>query len=388
MLLIDILHLRIPDFPIAVARVRDAALGRRPVAVAAGQHERALVQAVSAEARAEGVHEGLPVYRARRLCPALEMIPPDPVLVGRAFAALLKVAGRYTPVWEPGLPGRLYLDLTGCGRLLGEGRDVGMRLEREVARDLRLSGTVGVAGNKLVSGIAAGFLEKPGVCDVFRGSEGSFIAPLPVSVLPGMGPAREEALLRELNLRRVGDVGALSVAQLRTAFGPFAPLLHQRARGIDPSPVRPPQRTPEVAEVSVLERGDNDDALLRAELCRLVEGCGFRLRKQGKSAGRLSLTVDYADGQRERAVTTLRGGEDQDDPLLRAAEALFARACTRRVRVKRMHLLCDRLCAAGRQLDLFADPGADPRRLRLQAALDAIRERHGMDAVFRGMRRV
>jgi DNA polymerase IV len=378
-----ILHLRIPDFPIAVARVVDAALRGRPVAIAAGQNERALLQAVSAEARAEGVHEGTPLYRARRFCPSLAVITPDPGRSARAMAALTEAAGRYTPLWEPVTAGRLYLDLTGCARLLGPGRDAAARLEREIASQLRLCGAVGVASNKLVSGIAAGYLERPGVCDVLRGSEENFIAPLPVSVLPGVGPVREGALLRELNLRRVADVSALCVAQLRLAFGPFAPLLHQRARGIDPSPVRPPQRVPEVAEESILERADNDDDLLRSELCRLVEGCGFTLRRQKKGAGRLCLTIDYADGRSERAQSTFDAPEDGDDALLAAAEALFERACTRRVRVKRMRLLCDRLAAADRQLCLFTAPSVDPRRVRLQEALDVIRGRHGMGAVKR-----
>ncbi len=378
-----ILHLRIPDFPIAVARVVDAALRGRPVAIVAGQNERALLQAVSAEARAEGVHEGTPLYRARRFCPSLAVISPDPARCGRAMAALTEAAGRYTPVWEPVTEGRLYLDLTGCGRLLGPERDAAARLEREIAAQLRLCGTVGVAVNKLVSGIAAGYLQRPGVCDVLRGSEESFIAPLPVSVLPGVGPVREGTLLRELNLRRVADVSALGVSQLRLAFGPFAPLLHQRARGIDPSPVRPPQKLPEVAEESILERADNDDDLLRGELCRLVESCGFRLRRQQKGSGRLSLTVDYADGRSERAQSVFYTPEDGDDALLAAAEALFERACTRRVRVKRMRLQCDRLAPADRQLCLFADSTVDPRRVRLQEALDVIRRRYGMGAVKR-----
>lgn len=301
------------------------------------------------------------------------------------MAALTAAAGRYTPVWEPVTGGRLYLDLTGSGRLLGPGRDAAARLEREIASELRLSGAVGVAANKLVSGIAAGFLARPGVCDVLRGSEESFIAPLPVSVLPGVGPVREGALLRELNLRRVADVSALGVAQLRLAFGPFAPLLHQRARGIDPSPVRPPQRLPEVAEESILERADNDDDLLRGELCRLVESCGFRLRRLHKGAGRLCLSIDYADGRSERAQSTFAAYEDGDDALLAAAEALFERACTRRVRVKRMRLLCDRLAGVDRQLSLFTASSVDPRRVRLQETLDVIRGRYGMGAVGRNV---
>lgn len=375
----DVLHLSIPSFPIALARVGDTFLRGRPVAVVPGSSDRALLQCVSAEARAEGVHEGMPLYRARRFCPALTLLPPDPELIAKGNKALLELSSRYTPVWEPASPGRLFLDLTGGRRLFGPGRDVAARLERELEQRLRLAGGVGVAGNKLVSRIAAGYLRRPGVCDILRGSERSFIAPLPVSVLPGVGNAREAALLHALNLRRVEEVAALAVSQLGLAFGPFAPLLHQRAQGIDPSPVHPPKRSPEVAEEAFLEREENDDALLLAELCRLVEGCGLRLRRLGQGTRTLALTVTYADGVTARAASTFDSPQNLDLMLYDAAEALFRRTCERRVRVKALQLVCGRLAAENRQMDLFSPAGEPaPHQAALQEALDRLRDKYGM----------
>jgi DNA polymerase-4 len=378
----DVLHLSIPAFPIALARVEDASLRGRPVAVGPANSERALLQCVSAEARAEGVREGMALYRARRFCPALTLLTPDPQLTAKGTRALLELSGSYTPVWEPAAPGRLFLELTGGRRLFGPGRDVAARLERELEGRLRLAGSVGVAGNKLVSRIAAGYLKRPGVCDVLRGSEKSFLAPLPVAVLPGVGSAREAALLHDLNLRRVEEVAALAISQLRLAFGPFAPLLHQRAQGVDPSPVQPPRRSAEVAEESFLDREENDDALLLAELCRLAEGCGSRLRRLGKGALSLTLTVTHADGVAGRAATTFDAPRSLDLALYEAAEELFRRACTRRVRVKAMRLSCGRLVAESRQLELFSQGGEPaPHQEALQEALDRLRERYGMAAV-------
>lgn len=378
----DILHLSIPAFPIALARVADPSLRERPVAVVPAHSERALLQCVSAEARAEGVHEGMSVYHARRFCPALTFLPPDPELLGKGTRALQELSGRFSPILEPAAPGRLFLDLTGSRRLLGPGRDAAARLEREIAGGLRLSGSVGVAGNKLVSRIAAGYLEKPGVCDILRGSERSFIGPLPIAVLPGVGRTRQVQLLQDLNLRRVEEVAALAVAQLRLALGPFAPLLHQRACGIDPSPVQPPRRSPEICEESFLPAADNDDALLMAELCRLVEACGLRLRRLGKQAGKLTLTLRYADGVTEQGTTRLATPQNFDLPLFAAAEALFFKCCRRRVRLKGMHLACGGLEAGRRQLDLFAaETATSPHAEALQHALDDLRGRYGMGTI-------
>jgi DNA polymerase-4 len=376
----DILHLYIPAFPLAVARVADPGLRDRPLAVAPGNSERALLQCVSAEARAEGVREGMPVFRARRFCPSLQLLLPDPESTARAARELVETAATYTPLWEPATPGRLYLDLTGSGRLMGPGRDAAARMEKEIAGRLRLQGTVGVAGNKLVARIASGYLDKPGVCDVLRGSEESFIGPLPVTVLPGVGGARAE-LLEELNLRRVAEVAALAVAQLRLACGPFASLLHQRARGLDPSPVQPPRRKPEVAEDTFLPQEENDDALLLAELCRLAEGCGLRLRRLGKGARKLLLTVRFADGVTEQGSTLFLRPENRDLPLMAAAEELFYRVCRRRLRVRSLRLGAGRLEGEDRQLDLFALPPESLHREPLQEALDRLRERYGMGAV-------
>jgi DNA polymerase-4 len=381
----DILHLAIPAFAIALARVSDPDLRRRPVAVAPGNSERALLQCVSAEARAEGICEGMAVYRARRCCPALILLPPEPRQMARGMRALQELAGRFSPLLEPAAPGRLFLDLTGSRRLLGPGRDAAARLERELGRDLRLAGSVGVAGNKLVSRIAAGYLEQPGVCDILRGSERHFIGPLPVAVLPGVGPARSRQLLQDLNLRRVEEVAALSVAQLRLALGPFAPLLHQRACGIDPSPVRPPQRAPCLGEETYLTAADNDDSALLAALCRLVEDCGRRLRRLGRQTRQLTLTLMYADGVTERGTARLPLPHDLDLPLLAAAEELFLKSCRRRVRLKGLRLDCARLESGPRQLDLFtaapAAHAAPPVAATLQQALDRLRERYGMGAL-------
>jgi DNA polymerase-4 len=124
----DVLHLSIPAFPIELARVSDSSLRARPVAVVPGNSERALLQCVSAEARAEGVLEGMPLFRARRFCPSLILLTPDPELVAKGMQALLELSGQYTPVWEPATPGRLFLDLTGGRKLFGPGRDVAARL--------------------------------------------------------------------------------------------------------------------------------------------------------------------------------------------------------------------------------------------------------------------
>ncbi len=291
----EILHIAVPFFPIALARLNDRDLRGRPVGVAPLNSEQSLIQCVSAEAAAAGILPGTPLFRARKICPSLLIIPPDPLLIARGNRALRELSEEFTPIIEPAL-GRIFLDVTASRKLFGPARDVAARMEKAIERHLGLQAMAGTGINKLVSRIAADVMPEPGVYDVFHGSEKNFLAPFPVSVIPGIGEARQLLLLRDLNLQRVEQLASLSIGQLRLAVGTFAPLLHDRACGIDRSPVQTPRQSNEIIEEGFLEQEENDDAVLLSELLRLTEACGLRLRQSGKSAGIISLAITYADG--------------------------------------------------------------------------------------------
>ena len=354
----------------------------RPVAVAPLNSERALLQCISAEAAAEGVHAGTSIYHARRSCPALIVIAPDPHLMAKGSQALLELSGEFTPIVEPGA-GRAFLDLTASRRLFGPARDVAARLEKAIARQLGLEAMAGAGINKLVSRVAADVMQEPGVYDVFHGAERSFLAPFPVSVLPGVGESRQTLLFRDLNLQRVEQVASLSVPQLRLAVGPFAPLLHDRACGIDRSPVQPPRFSTEIVEEGLLDQEENDDAILLSELLRLVEGCGLRLRRLKRGARKLTLSVMYADGATEQGKKLLPVATSLDLALLGAVEELFFATCKRRQRVRGLRLGCDQVAEEAGQMDLFAPAIAhvSQKQADLQETLDLLREKHGRGAV-------
>ncbi len=150
-----IIHIHIPAFSIAITRVVQPELRGRPVAVAPPRSARALVLSASAEAGKQGVRKGMPLVKAVARCPDLTVINPDARLVERANRALCKIAAWYTPIWEPSRPGHVYLDLTGTNRLWGKAKDTALRMRKEIKDRLYLPGTAGVAGNKMVSGIAS-----------------------------------------------------------------------------------------------------------------------------------------------------------------------------------------------------------------------------------------
>ena len=379
-----ILHLHIPAFPVAVARVVMPGLRGRPVAVAPPGSDRGLVMAASAEARREGVWKGMPLQAALRRCPFLRVIAPDPELGRRASGRILEFAGRYSPLFEPARPGHIYLDVTGTERLWGRAKDAALSLGRDVAA-LSLPSSVGVSANKMVSSIASRLDVGDGIMDVAAGGEASFMAPLRTDVIPAIGDKRRRILLEELNIRCVGELAALDMGSLGMVFGRQAPLIRQRAMGIDPTPVYAASEKPLVSEEMVFGRDENDDDLLLGALAGLVERCAFRLRQLKSRPRKAGLLLRYSDRVESRRKLSLGCGDDLHGQL----KGLFFSACSRRVRVRFMRVWFWGLVSDMVQLSLFDDkPSSDARRLAATKAVDSIRERYGEALIGYGNQRI
>ena len=378
-----IIHLHIPAFPIAVERVCCPELRDRPVAVAPVHSERALILSASSEARKEGIFKGMPLGNAVKFCPDLKVVPPNSRLLGRASKGLTDVVTRYTPLWEPSRPGHIYLDVTGTERLWGKAREAGDRLRREVRGRLCLPGVVGVSGNKMVSSIASRIVRSEGIVDVVQGEEACFLAPLDVDVLPGIGPFRKRFLLEELHITLVREIAAMDVGSLKLIFGRQAFVIHQRAFGIDPTPVYPPRREPQIAEEVTLAQDDNDDKRLLAVLYTLVERCAHRLRERRLIPRKGGIMVRYADQLEARRHVVFSGGSFWDFHLYAPLEKAFFKACRRRIRVRFIKIWFQDFSPLSPQLSLFAPPlsKGDKRRIQTVQALDRIRARHGVGAI-------
>jgi len=381
----NIIHLHIPFFPIAVARVCRPELRDRPVAVAPPLSERALILSVSPEARKEGVFKGMPLSRAMKLCPGLTALPPDPRLMEKACQAMAKVVGQYTPLWEPSRPGHLYLDVTGTERLWGRAKDTGYRLRQEIKACLYLSGTAGVAGNKMVSSIASRIMPALEVLDVDHGREPSFMAPLKVDVVPGIGRFRRKILLEELNIILVRELAALDMGALKLVFGGQAYLIHQRTLGIDPTPVYPVPKKPLVSEEATLPRDENDDQKLLGVLYSLVEKCSYRLRSRNLLPRKAGLLIRYSDQVEAKRRLKLPNISFWDFDLYGPLEKLFLKTCDRRVRVRFIRVWFWDFSSPSSQLLLFhtMSPHAEKKSKVIQA-LDRIRERYGENVIKYG----
>jgi len=187
--------------------------------------------------------------------------------------------------------------------------------------------------------------------------------------------------LSALNLRLVGHLAAIGPQPLVRVLGPAGEILHQRARGIDPRPVRPRPEEDEIRKEAALAEDTNDPAALRRTVRALAGEVARDLRARRRTASRLRLELRHADARGASAGTRLAAPTDLDPLLARAAEGLLDRALSRRIRVRSLVLRAAGL-GQGRIASLFDEPAVEEARAAaLAAALDRIRARFGDGAI-------
>jgi DNA polymerase IV len=385
------------------------ALRTRPLAIAPPGADRAVILALSAEARLAGLERGMPVRKALRLCPDLIVLPPNPRLYARASRALHAILQSYAPTIEPRGYGHAFLDITGTGRLFGPPQDVAARIRRETNERLNLPLSVGVAANKLVSQ-AAIRAERTGgragrrtgqqnseLLYVPAGGERDFLAPHQIEVLPELHP-RMRVRLEDYQLDLIGEVAAIPENALCAVFGREGRTLRARARGIDPRPVLPPERQAEFHLVHTLATDTNDLGVLHPVLRAMCDRLGPRLRRRRLTARRIRVEATYADYTVVTRAISLPASV-LDTELWDAARRAFALAHSKRLAIRAVALTLDRLMEGEAQLELWAGGQADRRSdgqadgdaeddsarpSDLQHAIDSIRTRYGSRAVHGG----
>ncbi len=373
----------VPSLEISLARLTDPLLRQRPVGIASLNQPRALLHEVSPEARSEGVHEGMPIRHAMRLCPGLHILISHPSRLAQAQQALFDIMERYAPAWEPMRAGSFFLDLTGTTRLLGPPCDTASRIQRDVFRQHHLDGVLGIGSNKLIARTAATLVQPAELYQVRQGSEQDFMASFsleafPLLKQPRMEPVRER--LRDLNLRTFGDVANVPAAALEAVFGKWTGPLLRWAQGIDSSPVLPPPARPRVELSHILEPNEIDEQAVKHILFTLLEQLCRILRRRQHACHELTLTLRYSDHTDVMRQERLEPGSYWEQDLAPAAGKLLKRCFTRRIRIEIMMLAATRLLPAAEQCSLFEPALESARRARgqrLSLALDRLRERYG-----------
>ncbi len=379
----DVLHVDMDAFYASV-EVRDRPeLAGQPVIVG-GAGGRGVVLSATYEARRSGVHSAMPMGRARRLCPRAIVVPPRFERYSEASAGVMGVFQSVTPLVEPLSLDEAFLDVTGARRRLGRPTAVATWIKAQIADELRLTCSVGVASTKLVAKLASTRSKPDGLLVVPAAGVIAFLHPLPVEALWGVGERTAEQLVR-LGLHTVGDLAATPRATLQRALGDaLGTHLAALAWGRDERAVVAAERAKSIGADETFARDVDDPLVVRRELLRLAEKTAGRLRAAGYVGRTVSIKVRFADFTTITRSRTLRDPTDVAAVVYATAGELYDALHLDRARLRLVGVRLEGLTPAAQtpQQLLLGDEG--PGRRDAEVAADRVVRRFGRDAVRPG----
>jgi len=345
---------------------------------------RSVVTTASYEARRFGVGSAMSMELAMRRCPEAIVVPPRFSRYQEISRLVMDAFATFTPLVEPLSLDEAFLDMSGSAQLFGTPEEMGRRIKSRVFEATGgLTVSVGVAATKFVAKVASDHRKPDGLTVVPPEDTLSFLSPLPLRRLWGVGPKAEEKL-RRLGLRTIGDVGSSSPQLLGAALGSHGPHLVKLARGEDPREVEPSRDAQSVGCENTLERDVVGAEAIRPHLLRAADTVAERLRRQGVQARGVRVKLKTADFRILTRQVAIAKPTDSAAPLFVAAMALLPSFPSDEP-IRLVGITGYDLVAAGGsgQRELFADPVVDPRSRDLDRALDRVHERFGRTALRR-----
>lgn len=322
-----ILHVDVDAFYTSIHQRDDPALRGKPVVVA-GRSRRAVVMGASYEARTFGVHSAMPLHEARERCPELVVVAPQPSRYREASRQVHAVFRRFTSpekIQAVALD-EAYLDVTVRTRHgTSTPEEVARRIKYTIHTEVGLTASIGVATGKLVAKIAGASRKPDGLVLVHPGTEADFLAPLPISVIPGLGPKTEEKL-HFIGLRTVGDLAAQETQRLVQILGSGGAVLQRLAQGRDRAPVDGSKPAKTISAETTFEYDVTDHEQLEEELRELVEKLTERLRSDGVRARTVYVKLKLPDFRLVSRQVSRTSPTDDEDTIFRAARSALEKS--------------------------------------------------------------
>ncbi len=289
-----IVHVDMDAFYASVEQRDRPELRNRPVAVGGDPRGRGVVCAASYEARRFGVRSAMAMARAIRLCPQLDVVPPDFAKYRAVSEQVFEILHRATASVEPLSLDEAYLDVTTNAWEEPLAVNVARRLKAAIRDELHLTASAGVAPNKFLAKIASGWKKPDGLTVIAPDRVEAFLQQLPVEALWGVGPVTARKL-RELGVVRLVDVRGIEPTRLRDAVGNHCDWLRELAWGRDPRLVQPDRPRKSVGCENTFARDLTDQREITAALQAMADRCGRWLARHARGARTVTIKVRYAD---------------------------------------------------------------------------------------------
>jgi DNA polymerase-4 len=294
----------------------------------------------------------------------------------------MTILADFSPFLEPLGLDEAYLDATGFESIYGSIRQMAVKIKQRIKDELDICASVGIDSGKVVAKIASEQSKPDGLSEVAPGEECSFLKPLPIAKLPGIGN-RNERILKGLDINTIGQLAALPLSVLKSHFGTYSELLHNHANGIDDRKVAPPGAAKSISRETTFGEDSKDSSQIEATLRYLSERVGSDLRQKSKLARCVTMKLRYADFTTITRQFTLSQAGDTDHTIFDTGLKLLKKELSsKKQAVRLIGIGVSNLVETSRQLEMM---GSSARRLeKLNTTIDHIRQKYGFTAIQTG----
>lgn len=350
---------------------------------AVGGRERGIISSASYEARACGVYTPMPTKTALKVCPDLILLPHTGGLYGKVSHQMFDICETLTPLVQRNSIDEGYLDLSLCGFKSVDEIDRRLRaVQRQIWDELQIPTSFGIATNKLVSAIASKARKPRGFTLVLPGDEASFLFPLKISVIPGVGK-KSEARLAEAGVRLVGDLFNRSEQELKVLFGNSWQEMLTMARGEDDRVVETEHE--DAKSYSTQETfGENisDFSEIERIAKRMIDELMPKIREDGKRVKTITVKIRYPGMEDNSTGRSLTEATDLEAPFYPVVAPLLKTAWKKSLPLRLVSVRFSNVEARGTQLEMFGQ--SDDKKRRLAAVLDKLNDRGKKSIVQHG----
>lgn len=377
------MHVDLDAFFVSAERVDKPELAARPVVVGGNPGARGVVAAASYEARKFGIHSGMPLKTAVRLCPEAVFIAGNHEKYRSISKKFVHILHQYSPFIEVVGIDEAFLDATGFESIYVTHKAMAQKLRLQILCELGITASIGIANSKIVAKVASEAAKPDGLLEVPAGSEAGFLNHLAISKLPGIGK-RTEAVLKGMGVSVLGELARLPRGSLKHKLGSYGQVLIDYANGIDPRPVEPPHQARSISREVTFTRDTHDRKVLLATLKRLSEQIGTSLRHSSRQARCITLKLRFSDFSTITRSKTLPAGTDADQIIFDTGSKLLIKELSASpLAIRLTGIGVSSITEIGRQLDML--DSENTKQASLSQAIDRIRDKYGFSSIQTGM---
>ena len=379
-----IFHIDMDAFFVSVEELYDPSLKGKPVVVGGPSDARGVVSAASYAARKFGIHSAMPLRTAYKLCPHAIFVEGHMGRYKECSAKVAEVLHGFTPRLEMASIDEAYLDMTGTERLHGTPFAAAHKLHDRIKKATGLNNSIGASQSRMVSKVASDQAKPNGILWILPGMEASFLAPLDVRKIPGVGKVFD-ANLASLGIHKVGDLAKFDEKFLVARFGKWGLALAGKSKGEDvggwfDGEIGEAEDPKSISHEHTYDVDTADQGVLESTLAKLSEMVARRLRDHHFHARTVQLKLRYKDFSTITRAKSLAQPTQIDTEIIHAIRELFRTNWKPRAAIRLLGVQVSGFGQASPQLDLI-DGERKQRLSKVFHAADALRDKYGDSSV-------